>query len=326
MMAMVFMHIFRGGVSGFVSSLFRREVQNEDVQSLLTIPKHSLHFSSIDALLLPESMGISGLLPLLKPATKKKHIAAYRGQKLAVDGYAWLHRAAHSCCVELTTGVPTTKWINYILEYVDMLLEHQIIPFLVFDGDELPAKKITEEQRATGRATNLKAGREALAKKDYANARIYLAKAVEITPRMAAELIQVLKEHRPTVEYVVAPYEADAQLSFLCRSGQVDGVIAEDSDTIPYGCKEVLFKLQRDGTCEGITLSDIHAIPIPGFDLQSFDEDMMITLCVGAGCDYFDGVHGFGIKNSHKFVTKHRTVQRMLRAMKLTGPSITFSE
>ena len=37
----------------------------------------------------------------------------------------------------------------------------------------------------------------------------------------------------------VAPYEADAQLSFLCRENLVDAVIGEDSDTIPYGCKEV---------------------------------------------------------------------------------------
>jgi 5'-3' exonuclease len=37
----------------------------------------------------------------------------------------------------------------------------------------------------------------------------------------------------------VAPYEADAQLAYLCREGYVDAVIAEDSDTVPYGCKEV---------------------------------------------------------------------------------------
>ena len=34
------------------------------------------------------------------------------------------------------------------------------------------------------------------------------------------------------VTYVVAPYEADSQLAFLARTGQVDAVISEDSDLI----------------------------------------------------------------------------------------------
>ena len=41
------------------------------------------------------------------------------------------------------------------------------------------------------------------------------------------------------IQYVVAPYEADAQLAYLSRTGAVDLVISEDSDTIPYGCKQV---------------------------------------------------------------------------------------
>ena len=45
--------------------------------------------------------------------------------------------------------------------------------------------------------------------------------------------------HHLKVQCTVAPYEADAQLAYLCREGYVDAVIAEDSDTIPYGCKEV---------------------------------------------------------------------------------------
>ncbi len=41
------------------------------------------------------------------------------------------------------------------------------------------------------------------------------------------------------VEYIVAPYEADAQLYFLEREGYVDGIITEDSDLLVFGCKHV---------------------------------------------------------------------------------------
>jgi exonuclease-1 len=41
------------------------------------------------------------------------------------------------------------------------------------------------------------------------------------------------------VEYIVAPYEADAQLCMLEREGIVDGIITEDSDLLVFGCKQV---------------------------------------------------------------------------------------
>lgn len=43
------------------------------------------------------------------------------------------------------------------------------------------------------------------------------------------------------ISYVVAPYEADAQMTFLAISNQVDAVITEDSDLIPFGCPRVSY-------------------------------------------------------------------------------------
>lgn len=44
-------------------------------------------------------------------------------------------------------------------------------------------------------------------------------------------------------EYVVAPYEADAQLAYLsgleAEQGGIDAVISEDSDLLAYGCPAV---------------------------------------------------------------------------------------
>lgn len=44
------------------------------------------------------------------------------------------------------------------------------------------------------------------------------------------------------VEYIVAPYEADAQMAFLALNGQVHAVITEDSDLLAYGCPRVSLK------------------------------------------------------------------------------------
>lgn len=67
---------------------------------------------------------------------------------------------------------------------------------------------------------------------------------------------QVIKRI-PGVKYVVAPYEADAQLGFLARNGHVNAVITEDSDIMLFGCTRVLFKLDRDGTGQEVDLEQV---------------------------------------------------------------------
>lgn len=41
------------------------------------------------------------------------------------------------------------------------------------------------------------------------------------------------------IKYIVAPYEADAQLAYLYKNKLCHGIITEDSDLMPYGCDNV---------------------------------------------------------------------------------------
>lgn len=54
-------------------------------------------------------MGINGLLPVLKSIAKPSHIRCYNGQKVAVDGYSWLHKGVYCCSKELCEGQWTDK-------------------------------------------------------------------------------------------------------------------------------------------------------------------------------------------------------------------------
>jgi exonuclease-1 len=267
-------------------------------------------------------MGIAGLLPLLKPITRDSHISNYANRRVAIDGYAWMHKSIHGCCAELSRVNNSQQWVTYCLYLIDMLLSFNITVHMVFDGADLPAKKVTEVARAANRLAALKTGIKLHNSKDSREqgiARSYLSRAVDVTPRMAAELIKILRHTRPSVHCTVAPYEADSQLSFFCREGLVDAVISEDSDTIPYACKEIIFKLKVDGSCESVTLSEIYSTSLPGLDMRGFTPEMTIALCVGAGCDYLVSLKGFGIKNSYKLIARHRSVERMLKAMRSMG-------
>ena len=56
-------------------------------------------------------MGISGLLPILRSITNTVHVKEYKGKKVAVDTYVWLHKASYSCSSDLCQGIPTDKFV-----------------------------------------------------------------------------------------------------------------------------------------------------------------------------------------------------------------------
>ena len=57
--------------------------------------------------------------------------------------------------------------------------------------------------------------------------------------------MDVLKELE--IEFIVAPYEADAQMAYMVKENIADFAISEDSDLVAYGCPKILMKLDFNG-------------------------------------------------------------------------------
>lgn len=75
---------------------------------------------------------------------------------------------------------------------------------------------------------------------------------------------------------MVAPYEADAQMSYLALRGDVHAVLTEDSDMLAYGCPRVLYKLDRSGTGEEVVLADMPLVR--ELNMTGFDHDMLLQV------------------------------------------------
>ncbi len=121
------------------------------------------------------------------------------------------------------------------------------------------------------------------------------------------------------IDFVVAPYEADAQMAFLDRIGEVAAIISEDSDMLLFGCKRILYKLDKTGYADEICLEDIghtRDIELSGFSLERFR-----GMCILSGCDYLDALPGFGLKTCHKYFQKYKTAKRVLEAIKAEFPA-----
>ncbi|KAL1226805.1 Translation initiation factor IF-2 [Trichinella spiralis] len=246
-------------------------------------------------------MGIKTLLPVVKAACRDVNIEEFRGKTVAVDASCWLHRALFGCAYQLATGIETDSYVKFCCKWIKVLLSYNIRVIMVFDGRNVPAKKDTNNARKE-RRQSLKEKGQALSKSGkHREARQCFQQATEITFDMIVNLIKAIKSI-PNVDYLVAPYEADAQLAYLAQNGIAHLVISEDSDLIPFGCSKVLFKMDMLGNGVLYEKEKLHLamnVPEESFSFQNFRRS-----CILSGCDYLENLPGIGIKKSIKFFQK----------------------
>lgn len=285
-------------------------------------------------------MGISGLLPILASITRETHISDYSGQVVAVDGYVWLHRAAYSCaealCVKPDDPKTLVKLATFFMGRVKLLENSGVHPYIVFDGGPLPQKCGQEVSREQRRSESLSIAKciwlyyvpqtymkLALEKRGEKQAsRKHYVKAVDITPQMARFVINELI--RNGTKYVVAPYEADSQLAFLSRNGEVDAVLSEDSDLLVFGCKRVLFKMEANGSCQEVRLEDLGRVE--KMDLSLWNEDRFALMCVLSGCDYVNSLPGIGLKNAFQLVKSGKNLGGVLRRIRMDAKHVLTND
>lgn len=198
---------------------------------------------------------------------------------------------------------------------VRMLRHFGVTPYIVFDGDFLPSKALTEGARAKRRDESKKLGRELLKAGKTSQAFNEFQKAIDVTPEMARNLIDELKQLQ--VPYVVAPYEADAQMVYLERQGLVSGIISEDSDLLVFGCKRLLTKLDQYGNCIEVNRRDFCAVR--EISLTGWTEADFRRMAILSGCDYLAGLSNMGLKTAYRMVRKHKTPERLIRMIQFEG-------
>ena len=210
------------------------------------------------------------------------------------------------------------RHVEYVLHRVNMLREHGVEPFLVFDGGKLPAKAREESSREEKRAANLDKARRHAKEGNHRAAMECYQRAVDITPEIVANLARELEQCN--VKYIVAPYEADAQMAYLQKNGLVDVVITEDSDLLAYGCARVFFKMDKFGHGQEIVYENLpknRSIDLSGFTPQMFQE-----MCVLSGCDFLQTIPGVGPKTAYRLMNLSKSYKKVLRRLRYDGKSV----
>lgn len=167
-------------------------------------------------------------------------------------------------------------YVNYCINFCLVLRKHQITPILVFDGQSLPAKSETKLLRQKRKQQVREQIEELRRRGQESQARWLMRQCVDVTFEMVHKVIERCREEK--FDCIVAPYEADAQMTYLVNQGIADFAITEDSDLLAFGCSRVLYKLDRD-TARGrmVDLTRLHRC-FKNMDLHKFQ-----LMCILSG-------------------------------------------
>lgn len=230
----------------------------------------------------------------------------------------WGHRPK-SMEIETFVNIEYTnqqsRYVEYCTHRVRMLLHFGVTPYLIFDGDYLPSKAATEKDREKRRNDSKRLGQELLNAGKTSQAYLEFQKAIDVTPEMARRVIDELKGMG--VQYIVAPYEADAQMVYLERKGIIDGILSEDSDLLVFGAKCLLTKLDQYGNCIEINKADFCACK--DVNLTGWSDAEFRRMAILSGCDYLASINNMGLRTAHRLVRKHRTIEKVIRMIQFDG-------
>lgn len=262
-------------------------------------------------------MGVNNLLEFVKSSTHscKLERTGLPNSTAAVDISHWIYRASYACPEVLYHRTQLQEAyriiINYIDTYVQLLKSHNVKLTFVFDGMKLPAKRVTHDERSARKAESRRMVEVMLARGNKSEARKYMLRCIDMKFDVIEQVIKYCEKQE--INYIVAPYEADAQCAYLCNTGICDYVITEDTDLILYGCKKIIYKLDRDtGHCLFYEKTKLNKCFGPKGDDVSFEKFRRI--CILSGCDYLKNIPGVGLQSARKFflMTKQDNVNTLL--------------
>lgn len=105
---------------------------------------------------------------------------------------------------------------------------------------------------------------------------------------------------RLQIPYIISPYESDAELAFLSRTGIVDAVMSDDSDSLCFRCPCVLHNLTDTGVCKEVCLEKLFLSD--EFTSFPWTCELFEFLCILSGCDYLDNLPYVRLKTAKKYI------------------------
>jgi flap endonuclease-1 len=261
-------------------------------------------------------MGIRSLNTVIKkfaPDCIIEHdIKSLSGKKIAIDCSILIYKYVHMSKVENSHIIGFANRVNYYMK-------NNILPIFVFDGTPPDAKKNVLQKRQNNRkkiqdkiddlkdtlgdsTTNITETQAEIDK--LTNQVVYVNKYHSIECKKFLECIGI--------PYIQADGEAEKTCVYLKKINIVDYVVSDDTDTLTFGCENVL-KTSIKGNIQEIVLSRL---------LQDFEMSYteFVDFCILSGCDYCPLVPSVGPLTSYALIKKHKNIENVINLNKYKFP------
>lgn len=164
---------------------------------------------------------------------RKQHLSNLRGKTIAIDTSIYMYKFQTD-----------TKLVENMHLFIKALLQYNIKPIFVFDGQPPPEKKELIKQRAQLKREAEAKYNELVSDKDIATIELtdelsdLKKQFVRIHDTDIANVKVILDEYR--LPYLEAPGEADQLCVFLVKIKKAWAVMSDDMDMFVYGCARVI--------------------------------------------------------------------------------------
>ncbi|MEM5830736.1 MAG: flap endonuclease-1 [Candidatus Aenigmatarchaeota archaeon] len=269
-------------------------------------------------------MGVN-IKDLVEDIKQEVELDSLSNKIIAIDAHNTLYQFL-SIIRDKDTGEPLrdskgriTSHISGIFYRTINLLENGIKPIYVFDG-EPPKFKLKEiEKRQKMKEEAFKKWQEALEKGEEA---ITYAQAASI---LTKEMVEETKEllNYMGLPCVQAKSEGEAQTAYLVNKGYAYASASQDYDSLLFGSIRLIRNLNLTGKRK-LPKKEIYVEIKPEIIelntlLQKYriTREQLILIGIIVGCDYFEGVKGYGPKKALELVRELKTFERIKNYLKL---------
>jgi flap endonuclease-1 len=202
----------------------------------------------------------------------------------------------------------TTSHVQGLFNRTIRFLTEGIRPVYVFDGKP-PQIKSGELQKRRDRRDKAQAALKTaqddgnVEEQDKQSRRLVRAGQKENDD--CKKLLQLMG-----IPILTAPCEAEAQASFLAKSGLVYATATEDMDALTFQTPVLLRKMTFANNSKALIQTMNYEKAVAGLGLN---HDQFIDLCILLGCDYCDNIKGIGPKTALKLVLEHQSIENILK-------------
>jgi len=265
-------------------------------------------------------MGVN-LRELVEKVKKQINLKDLNKKVVAIDAYNMLYQFL--AIIRQPDGTPlmnrrgeVTSHLSGLFYRTINLLENGIKPVYVFDGKPPELKTVVLEKRLQIKVEAEKRYREALARGDLEEARIY----AQQTARLSKEMVDNAKTllDYMGVPWVQAPSEGEAQSAYMTLKGDAWASASQDYDSLLFGSKRLIRNLAITGRRK-LPRKNVYIEITPELILldeilkeHEISREQLIDIAILIGTDYNpEGVKGIGVKRALKLVKTYGNIERI---------------